>query len=161
MSDEGHRTNDRAVGLMHAARFGEDHHENVSSWCRLRHCCGLHLTSIRSSELPKRDLAGSLLRLRYLCEMSARVALRAGMTASRLVPVEHAIPALTDHVEDNGGVIGLRIGGRGGGFFNAAIGRPFWKWPKHGTLGALHDMGRRLRSSGVLLQARPAGHKNS
>ena len=55
------------------------------------------------------------------------------MTASRLVPVEHAIPALTDHVEDNGGVIGLRIGGRGGGFFNAAIGRPFWKWPKHGT----------------------------
>ena len=28
-------------------------------------------------------------------------------------------------------------------------------------LGALHDMGRRLRASGVLLQARPAGHKNS
>ena len=97
LSDEGHRTNDRAVGLMHAARFGEDHHENVSSWCRLRHCCGLHLTSIRSSELPKRDLAGSLLRLRYLCEMSARVALRAGMTASRLDCRGHVIPALTDH----------------------------------------------------------------
>jgi hypothetical protein len=28
------------------------------------------------------------------------------MVASRLVPVERAIPALTDHLEDNGGVIG-------------------------------------------------------
>jgi hypothetical protein len=35
-----------------------------------------------------------------------RVRLRAGMVASRLVPVEHAIPALTDHSEDTGGVIG-------------------------------------------------------
>ena len=35
--------------------------------------------------------------------------LRAGMVASRLVPVEHAIPALTDHLEDDGGVIGSQI----------------------------------------------------
>jgi hypothetical protein len=28
------------------------------------------------------------------------------MVTSRLVPVEHAIPALTDHLEDDGGVIG-------------------------------------------------------
>jgi len=31
------------------------------------------------------------------------------MVASRLVPVEHAIPALTDHSEDDGGVIGPQI----------------------------------------------------
>jgi hypothetical protein len=33
--------------------------------------------------------------------------LRAGMVASRLVPVEPVIPAQTDHLEDNGGVVGL------------------------------------------------------
>ena len=33
--------------------------------------------------------------------------LPAGMTASRLYYREHVIPALTDHLEDNGGVIGL------------------------------------------------------
>jgi hypothetical protein len=29
------------------------------------------------------------------------------MVASRLVPLEHAIPAQTDHLDDLGGVIGL------------------------------------------------------
>jgi hypothetical protein len=32
-----------------------------------------------------------------------RAALRAGMAASRLAPVEHAIPALTDHLKTMAG----------------------------------------------------------
>jgi hypothetical protein len=35
--------------------------------------------------------------------------LRAGMMASRLYHRGHVIPALTDHLEDKGGVIGLEI----------------------------------------------------
>ena len=35
--------------------------------------------------------------------------LRAEMTASRLYYRKHVIPALTDHLEDKGGVIGLGI----------------------------------------------------
>jgi len=37
------------------------------------------------------------------------VALRAGMMASRLYHRRHVIPALTDHLEDKGGVIGLEV----------------------------------------------------
>ena len=36
-----------------------------------------------------------------------RLLLRAGMMASRLYHRRHVIPALTDHLEDKGGVIGL------------------------------------------------------
>ena len=40
------------------------------------------------------------------------------MMASRLMHRrEHVIPALTDHLEDEGGVIGPQIDGRVGGFF--------------------------------------------
>jgi hypothetical protein len=35
---------------------------------------------------------------------------------------EHVIPALTDHMEDKGGVIGLEIEGRAGGFFKTPSG---------------------------------------
>ena len=38
-----------------------------------------------------------------------RLQLRAGMTASRPNHRGHVIPALTDHLEDKGGVIGLGI----------------------------------------------------
>jgi hypothetical protein len=40
---------------------------------------------------------------------NTRLQLRAGMTASRLNHRGHVIPALTDHLEDKGGVIGLGI----------------------------------------------------
>ena len=40
-------------------------------------------------------------------------ALRAGMMASRLNHRGHVIPALTDHLEDKGGVIGAAPSARG------------------------------------------------
>ena len=47
------------------------------------------------------------------------------MMASRLMHRrEHVIPALTDHLEDEGGVIGPQIDGRVGGFFKLSFG-PF------------------------------------
>jgi hypothetical protein len=39
---------------------------------------------------------------------------RAGMTASRLNHREHVVPALTDHLEDKGGVIGAKICSKSG-----------------------------------------------
>jgi hypothetical protein len=42
----------------------------------------------------------------FHCWLTMRSRLRAGMTASRLYHRERVIPALTDHVEDEGGVIG-------------------------------------------------------
>ena len=45
------------------------------------------------------------------------------MMASRLMHRrEHVIPALTDHLEDEGGVIGPQIDGRVGGFFSSLLG---------------------------------------
>jgi hypothetical protein len=43
--------------------------------------------------------------------------LRAGMMASRLYHRERVIPALTDHLEDKGGVIGAEISTLSNGFF--------------------------------------------
>jgi hypothetical protein len=42
------------------------------------------------------------------------------MTASRLNHRGHVIPALTDHLEVEGGVIGLKIQRSVGGFFKIA-----------------------------------------
>ena len=43
--------------------------------------------------------------------------LRAGMMASRLYHRERVIPALTDHLEDKGGVIGAESSPLGSGYF--------------------------------------------
>ena len=62
------------------------------------------------------------LRRENLCRKNCLVEI-AGMMASRLMHRrEHVIPALTDHLEDEGGVIGLQIEGRVGVFLRPVQG---------------------------------------
>jgi hypothetical protein len=79
-------------------------------------CSSLRANEVRC-QLPdvrcrkEQSVTDIMKRLTWLWVVNA-AALRAGMMASRLNHRERVIPALTDHLEDKGGVIGTTSSGR-------------------------------------------------